>query len=112
MVACIFALGAVAFAIELIAKKSVALSDFINDTSGVAIRAMLAVPTSIIPFSLAEFLIIASPLLVALIIFLIVRAAKNRRLRRYASPWVLFPAPRLYMPFLFSVTARDITARR
>ena len=72
-----FALGAVAFAIELIAKKSVALSDFINDTSGVAIRAMLAVPTSIIPFSLAEFLIIASPLLVALIIFLIVRAARK-----------------------------------
>lgn len=97
-----FALGAVAFAIELIAKKSVALSDFINDTSGVAIRAMLAVPTSIIPFSLAEFFIIASPLLVALIIFLIVRAARKSSAQaiRFAVGFVSCAAL-IYAVFIF-----------
>lgn len=82
-----FALGAVAFAIERISQKSIALADFINNTSGKVIRAALAFPTSIFPFSLAEALIILSPLLIAGLIYLIVRASKIScaRLIRFTS---------------------------
>ena len=97
-----FALGAVAFAVELIAKKSVALSDFINTTSGVAIRAILAVPTSIIPFSIAELLLIASPLLVALLVFLVIRAARKSTAHaiRFATGFLSL-ATLVYAVFVF-----------
>lgn len=97
-----FAFGAVAFAIELISKKSIPLADFINDTSGRVIRVLLAFSTNIFPFSLAEALIILSPLLVAGLVYLIVRASKKSMasLIRFTSGF-LSCAALVYAVFVF-----------
>ena len=61
----IFFAALIAFAV---AKKNAAFADLIHDNVGMVIRALLATLTSPLPFSVAEFLLITSPVLVFLVV--------------------------------------------
>ena len=63
--------------IYLIMKQNVAFADFLNGTVSHGIRSVLALISSVVPFSIIEMLLIISPVLVILMIFLAVRAAKR-----------------------------------
>lgn len=75
--AVLFVLFIAALVVKEVARHSVGFADFIHDTSGVVIRSALAYLTNYIPFSLAEFLLLASPLLIALICIAIGRRVKR-----------------------------------
>ena len=74
---CLFGLFLAALVFNALFTKSASLSDFIHNTVGAFIRSSLALLTSWIPFSLAECLLILSPLLVGLICFGLVRRMKH-----------------------------------
>ncbi|MCQ2770531.1 MAG: DUF3810 domain-containing protein [Clostridia bacterium] len=73
------ALMLVSFIAWSIIVRSVAFSEFLNRTTGRAIRFILTQLTNIFPFSFVEFIIFASPILLALLIILIVRKAKQSK---------------------------------
>ena len=60
-----------------IMKNSVAVADAINGTTGKAIRFVLTSIFNVFPFSFTETLILLSPVLLALVIILCVRAGKR-----------------------------------
>lgn len=70
-------LFAAALIVEALAKGNPALADGVSDTTGVVIRGALAYVTCFFGFSLAEYLLIASPLLLALLVIFIVRRVKR-----------------------------------
>ena len=82
-----FLLFVAALIVREVAKGSVGFADFIHDTSGVVIRSALAYLTNYIPFSLAEFLLLASPILAVLI-----GIAIARRVRRSAASGIRYVA--------------------
>ncbi len=72
-----FGIAIVAAVVEGLSKSHIGLADAINDTSGVAIRAVLSALTSWLPFSLAETALLLSPALIAWIVITIVRHGKQ-----------------------------------
>ena len=71
-------LAIVSFIILVIAKKNISFADSFNKTFAASIRKALAVVTSPIPFSLAEFFVMLLPLiLVLLIMYAIKFKSKN-----------------------------------
>ncbi len=58
---------------NIIVENNKAFADFLHEGIGVGIRAVLSVLTSWIPFSLAEFLLISSPILLTILIVAVVR---------------------------------------
>ncbi len=100
----LFALGIVAFIIEQISKHSVALADFINETSGKVLREALSYLTLIFPFSVAEMLLFFSPVLIALIVILAVKCSKKSMscLIRFAAG-ALSLAVTVYTMFVFAM---------
>lgn len=73
----LLAIAAIAAIIEIVARNNIALADLINDTSGRVIRLALAKMTSWIPFSLAETLVIFSPMVVVIIVALVSSAGRR-----------------------------------
>ena len=73
----LFAFFILALIVEAVSKRSQPLADFIHNTSGVVIRAVLAWCTNLIPFSVAEYLLLASPILVGLICYAIIRRGRR-----------------------------------
>ena len=71
----VFALTIVSFFLFLIVKSNVKIADFFNYNLTSPVRAILALITYIIPWSLAEIVIILSPVLLVLLIFLVIRVA-------------------------------------
>lgn len=70
---------AAAAVLYLFCLFSPAFADTFNQTVSAALRTLLAIPTNLLPFSLAEYLLLLSPvLLVALIVW---------GVRRYADSW-------------------------
>ncbi len=65
--AILFGIFVLAVIAEAVAKKNAAFADAIHGTSGMVIRALLATVTSPLPFSVAEYLLITSPVLLFLI---------------------------------------------
>lgn len=72
-----FSLCIVAGIVHLTCLISEGFADFYNMKIGACIRALLAYITNLLPFSLAETVIIGLPVLVASMIFMSVRAFKN-----------------------------------
>ncbi len=76
--AVLFALCAASLVLTAAIHRSEALATALHGSVGAVLRALLSSLTSWIPFSLAEFLLIASPLLVALLaVFLIGRMRRS-----------------------------------
>ncbi len=75
-----FATAILAGAVHIISEKSAAFSDFVNRYVSSVIRGIFAVVTSILPFSLAETLIIFIPVLFALTLAFCVKSV-NRSTR-------------------------------
>lgn len=73
----LFAIFLCALLMNTLFKTNHALANAIHHTVGAAIRTVLATLTSWIPFSLAECLLILSPLLVGLICFALVRRMRR-----------------------------------
>ena len=63
--------------VYIVSKNSVAFSDFYNRYVGSALRAFLAFVTNIVPFSIAECIIICLPVLMVLLIWGGIRATKK-----------------------------------
>ncbi len=66
-------LALVSLILVLIARQNTAFADFFNDNISSVFRAVLAWITGPLPFSLAELLILSSPLIVTLIIWWAIR---------------------------------------
>ena len=73
----VYALTLVSFFLYLLVLKSVKFADFFNYNLSAPTRLIMAWITYIFPFSVAELVVIISPLLLALLVFLIVKAAKK-----------------------------------
>ncbi len=71
--AVIFLLFAVSLIVCATLKKNTALANALHDSIGVGIRAVMTTVTSWIPFSLAEFFILSSPVWVILLVLIIFR---------------------------------------
>lgn len=82
-----FILFAVSSIVYFLTIRSVALADFINGTVSVAVRFLLSVLTLILPFSFFELLIILSPLILFLTVFLLVKRCDSgvKRVRAILS---------------------------
>ncbi len=96
-------IAAVSFVLVLIARQNAAFADFFNGNISSIFRAVLASITSFIPFSLAEFLILSSPLIVALLIWWAIRR-KSTTWRAVVSYIVTLVAgaSALYSLFVFT----------
>lgn len=68
---------AAALIVKAISQENAVFADAINDTSGVVIRTVLSSLTSWIPFSVAETLLLFSPVLIVLMIAATVRRGKH-----------------------------------
>lgn len=73
----LFAIAICALTVELIAKSNVAFAEAINESAGRVIRLILAKSTSFIPFSLAETFLLCSPVLIAILVMLVIRAGNK-----------------------------------
>lgn len=73
----LFILFFVSLILTFFVKRSVALAGALHETVGVGIRALLTTLTSWIPISLAEFILIASPILIALLAIAVFRHVKR-----------------------------------
>ena len=74
-----FILLAVSLVVYYAAISFVRVADLVSGTVSVAVRFLLSSVTYILPFSLFELLIILSPLILFLTVFLIVKRSKNMR---------------------------------
>jgi hypothetical protein len=100
----LFGVGGIAFIVELISKRSIALSDFITNTTGKFFRALLSYSTYIFPFSVAEMLLWFSPVILGCIIALAVKCACRswRSLSRFVAG-VLAICVSVYSLFVFTM---------
>ena len=100
----LFGIGGIAFVVEFIAKRSVALSDFITNTTGKFFRALLSYSTYIFPFSVAEMLLWFSPVILGCIIALAVKYACRswQALSRFVAG-VLAICVSVYSLFVFTM---------
>ena len=69
----------------IIARKNVRFAIFFNRRISAAVRALLASATNIVPFSLAELLILLIPVIILLLIAYAIRSQTKT-----APEWVLF----------------------
>ncbi|MBQ9511237.1 MAG: DUF3810 domain-containing protein [Clostridia bacterium] len=73
----IFLITLAAAIVEIVSRNNMALADAINDGSGRIIRFILAKATSWIPFSFAETIIICSPVIIGILVYLMLKAGKR-----------------------------------
>ena len=66
-----------ALVMGVVIRNNSAVANALHDTVGVGIRAVMTTITSWIPFSFAEFLLVSSPILLALLIIGVVRRVKR-----------------------------------
>ncbi len=100
----ILALTAVCAIIELLCSKSVAVADWINYNVSSVFRFVLATISGIVPFSIAETLIISIPILLLFaIIYIIVLAVKCKKDKMKSLFFKLLSAL-LMMYVLFTLT--------
>ncbi len=78
--AVLFGLFAIAMIVGAILRKSPAVANALHNTIGVVIRAVLTTLTTWIPFSLTEFLLLASPILLILLIIAVVRRVNRSQI--------------------------------
>ena len=69
----LFILFLAALIVKAVAQHHPVFADRIHDTSGVVIRTALSYLTCYLPFSVAEYLLISSPVLIVLICIEVVR---------------------------------------
>lgn len=100
----LFALAAVAGIIELISKHSVALADFINETTGRVLRAGFSYLTFIFPFSVAEMLLLFSPVLLIVLIVAVIKFSKKswKALSRFIAGFLALVSL-VYTAFVFTM---------
>ena len=79
--AILFGLFFVSLIVVFFVKRSVAFAGVLHETVGVGIRAALTTLTSWIPISLAEFILIASPILIILFTITMFRYVKDSLVR-------------------------------
>ncbi|MBQ0010319.1 MAG: DUF3810 domain-containing protein [Ruminococcus sp.] len=70
-------IGLLGLIVERISKTSVPFSDALNRSAGRVIRGVLATLTTWIPFSLEETLLLFSPVLLAFLVYLLLRLSKK-----------------------------------
>ena len=75
--AVLFGIFLVSLIVNEVIKANPAFADGVHNTVGAAVRAVMAALTSWIPFSLAEMLLILSPVLVGLICWRMCKALKR-----------------------------------
>ena len=90
----LYIVGLVSMLIYVIARNSVTFSDVFNRYISTPIRALLAFVTCWFPFSLAEAILLSSPLIVALVLI--------HAIRHYADSW---KSVGIYMAKLLAVAA-------
>jgi hypothetical protein len=73
-----FVITALALLVYLIAIRYTPVADLINSTVAVAVRFILSSLTYLLPFSFFECLIVISPLILVLVVWLLVRRASGR----------------------------------
>lgn len=85
-------LALVAGLLHLLSCLHTSIADFLNDTVGVAARALMAALTNAIPFSVAEMLLLSLlPLVVLFIVFAVRAAGDRRRFRRLIAIVLIIP---------------------
>lgn len=72
-----FAVTAISLLIYLIAIRSSAVADLVNSTLSVAVRFLLSTATRVLPFSLFEMLIITSPVILIVAIYLLLDSTER-----------------------------------
>lgn len=102
----LFAIAICALTVELIAKSNVAFAEAINESAGRVIRLILAKSTSFIPFSLAETFLLCSPVLIAILVMLVIRAG-NKSLKSLIkfTAGILSLITLIYSTFVFGFGA-------
>ena len=75
--AILFVLFFLSLVVVFFVKRSAVFADALHETVGVCIRAVLATMTSWIPISLAEFILVASPILITLLTIAVFRQVKK-----------------------------------
>ncbi len=100
-----FAIGALALITHIISSVSSRFADFVARYIGSAVRFVLAKLTGWIPFSLAEMLIILSPVLLGVLIFFAVRAVRSTKKHAYLRYmcFLLAIITTLYSLFVFTI---------
>ena len=79
------------------------IADFVNATVSVAVRFFLSSLTYFLPFSLFELLIILTPLILFLTVFLIVKRSKNKRQARYSILSVLSVISLIFTSYIYTL---------
>lgn len=110
----IFGLCILALITHIIIINSTAAADFVNASISPVVRGVLAHMTNLLPFSLAEFVLISSPLILILLIAYCIRMASadetangrsyRSRLSRYVTS-LLSAAALIYTIFVFGFAA-------
>ena len=99
-------LGLAACGINIACIRSVSFADAFNGTVSSAIRIFLARVTSWIPFSLAEFIVLGSPVIAVVIIVIAVqKGSRSRRLFVRTLVGLLSVAVFIYALFVFAFGA-------
>ena len=95
-------LAIVAFFVRIVCRLSPAFADFFVRYIAGGVRFVMATVSNVVPFSIAEIIIIVSPLICAVLIYLAVKFSKNkRRAFRYAATIVGVIAL-IYFLFVFT----------
>lgn len=100
-----FAVGIIALTVHLISGVSSAFADFIARYIGGTVRFVLAKATGWIPFSLAEMLVILSPIILAVLIVFAVKAVRSTKKNAYMRYmcFLLAVITTLYSLFVFTI---------
>ena len=97
-----FLIGLLALCVHIAASRSTAFADSFNGSVSAALRVFLAHLTAWIPFSLAEFLLLGSPVLIVVVCVTVTRrAGRGRRYFGRVLFGLLYVAVFLYAMFVF-----------
>ena len=100
--AVLFVIFIAAMIVFAVAKKNSAFADAIHDNVGMVIRALFATVTSPLPFSVAEYLLITSPVLVFLVVrSIFVQTRKSATLGIRRAVCFLAIASLVYSTYIF-----------
>lgn len=100
-----FAVGIVALCVHLVSGISGAFADFVARYIGSAVRLVLAKLTGWIPFSLAEMILILSPIILAFLIAFAIKAVRSTEKNAYMRYmcFLLAVITTLYSLFVFTI---------
>lgn len=97
-----YSLALAALAVHIIAQNSRAFSDFFNQYLSAPLRAVFAYITCWLPFSLAEVILLAIPLIVAILAMIGARAARSNTATLRFCASILAIVTLFYSAFVFN----------